>query len=212
MGGLLQQVCHPPVTPAGSAALSPARPDALGAGGRMGMFWSPAPGRTRGWARLRFKQMRQAALLPRHHGTTDPQPPAARASQAPSNPHHLPYSTSYYLFTLYILLRVTCISIVRKPLPPIGDVGKAVQFLCTIISIGPDLGNIKENEHSGTEGSGTSPSSAPRMLHRPTPAAAAVSGARRRAGAGKARPDPCRGERCGSVRCYHSMREISGNP
>lgn len=67
-GGLLQQEPPQPpaITPVGSAALTPARPNALGAGARTGMLWSPpAPGRTQGWgARLQFKQMGQQLCSP----------------------------------------------------------------------------------------------------------------------------------------------------
>lgn len=131
MRGLLRQK-PPAVTPAGSAALSPARPDARRAGDRTGMLSSLVPrlipGRTRGWAWLRFKQMGPAALLAQRWGrdrppATHPESRSLGPGWAPSSSRHLPHSTPYYPLTPNILLTVEqrCSSIVRTNLPLIRD-------------------------------------------------------------------------------------------
>lgn len=64
-----------------------------------------------------------------------------------------------------------------------GDAGKPALLLCTITTTGQNTGNMKE---LGTTGSSASPSSAPEMLHHPSPATAALGG--REGGQGLAEP------------------------
>jgi len=184
--------------PAGSSARPRARPGAIGAGSGPGCS-RPLPR-----AGLRLKQTGRAARLPQ------PRPPVPRAGCCALAGHRPAPTISHTPYSKNPPYGVAEVQLHSKENPSTqGGCGQASPISPHSNSQrarfweygGEQARRYQWEQHQPKRCSGGAAPSQPGRF-----------GVSRRAGAGRARPDPRRGERCGSARCYHSMREISGTP